>query len=97
MDLLKDIEFTSDMLIDLMIKFRSNGYPEQLNSFGNDEILYTLDEETLNIKNSFGISRRQFEIVFLFYFSIGDNMHEMSKSMFWNKIRKLSLICRVLN
>ena len=92
MDLLKDIEFTSDMLIDLIVKFRSNGYPEQLNSFGNDEILYTLDEETLRlkIKKSFGTDLEKLSTLmkvtlnhanFAIYIANGANQHPRNISM----------------
>ena len=46
-------------------------------------------------------SRRHLEIFFSYFFmqtiSIGDSLHEMSNPVFWEKIRKISPICRLLN
>ena len=53
-------------------------------------------------------SRRHFEIFFLFFpenrlrhlmpiVFFGDNLHEMSKPIFWGKIRKISSLCLLLN
>ena len=52
-------------------------------------------------------SRRHFEIFFLFFsenriwhfmqiVSLGDNLHEMSNPVFWEKIRKITSFCRLL-
>ena len=53
-------------------------------------------------------SRRHFEIFFFFTFPRkqdmtfhanclpGDNLHEMSKPVFWEKIKKVSSVCHLL-
>ena len=52
MELVKDIEFTAEMKLNLILKIREDEYPDCLNYFKEGEHLDTLDSDTLKSKLS---------------------------------------------
>ena len=57
MILTRDVEFTADMIMSLILKFRDAGHVDILNAFKEGEALETIDTETLvsRLEKSFGL------------------------------------------